>query len=209
MIFTSKKSKIYANLILVSLITFEEFSQVFFYSRNSSLADLAADYAGLIFFGFIATKITSGNNKKVEIKTTNKHFTFNNIKNPLKMIRKFDYPKFALSFAYAFAGIKHLFSSQQNMRIHLIISILAVGAGFALKIEHYEWFILIFTICMVFMAEAVNTIAEYLVDLISPTYNKIAGIVKDVAAGAVLISSIFAIVIGLILFLPKVLSILN
>ncbi len=111
------------------------------------------------------------------------------------------------SFYYAFNGIKHFIKTQHNSRIHLLITILVILAGYFLKLNTTEWCIIVFSIGFVFVSEAFNTSIEYLTDIISPDYNDKAKIIKDVAAAAVLISAITAVVIGLIMFLPKMFSV--
>ena len=107
------------------------------------------------------------------------------------------------SFAYAFRGIKHCIKNERNMRIHTCVAlyVLAFAPFFQLSIQ--EFAILLLTISAVLSAEMVNTAAEELSDLSAADYNPMARIAKDVAAGAVLICSIFAVVIGVLFFLKK------
>ncbi len=113
------------------------------------------------------------------------------------------------SFIYAFKGIKFVFLSQHNMWIHIILSFIAVAMGFSLNITNLEWIAVIFSIGLVLATEALNTAIEFLVDLVSPNYNEKAGRIKDIAAGAVLISAITSASIGAIIFIPKILNLLN
>ena len=110
------------------------------------------------------------------------------------------------SFAYAYQGIKELFKSQPNAKIHLFIGIIAISGGIFFQISSIEWCLVILSCSLVLFAEAVNTSLEYLTDLACPQYHPLAGKAKDVAAGAVLISAIGAAIIGFIIFLPKVLQ---
>lgn len=107
-------------------------------------------------------------------------------------------------FKYAFKGIFFAFTTQTNINIHIIISVLVIIAGFIFKINRVEWLFIIFAIGLVLSAELFNTAIETLVDLVSPDYNQKAGQVKDVAAGAVLIAAFISVIIGLIVFLPKI-----
>lgn len=110
------------------------------------------------------------------------------------------------SFVYAFKGLKHLFVSQPNAQFHLIAASVVVGAGFYFSINSLEWVALFICIGGVITAEAFNTAIEELVDLVHPDWNDKAGLVKDLAAGAVLFFSLISIIIAMLIFLPKVLS---
>ena len=107
------------------------------------------------------------------------------------------------SFFYALAGIKTAFLTESSLRIQLVAAILATCLGFYLEISKTEWLILVLCMGFVFTAELLNTAIEYLTDLISPGFHQTAGKVKDISAGAVLISAITSCVIGAIIFLPK------
>jgi len=111
------------------------------------------------------------------------------------------------SFIFAFNGLKFTVRSQQNFRIHLAAMILVVVAGILTHLCTTEWCIIILACGLVISMEAMNTAIEQLVDLVSPEYRKQAGVVKDVAAAAVLITAVTAVIIGIILFLPKLISI--
>ncbi|MDO3625702.1 diacylglycerol kinase family protein [Mucilaginibacter sp. BT774] len=117
--------------------------------------------------------------------------------------------KFFRGFGYAINGIWHAAVTQLNFRVHLVSTLLAVYAGYALHISSGEWLWIIFCIGMVLVAELFNTAIEFLTDLVSPEYNKKAGLVKDMAAGAVLITAIAALTIGLVIFIPKVLVLIH
>ncbi|MEL7123692.1 MAG: diacylglycerol kinase family protein [Bacteroidota bacterium] len=111
-----------------------------------------------------------------------------------------------LSFKYAGEGVATLFKTQPNAVIHLVVLLIVVGFGWWLKISTMEWLILLLTFSMVLVAEALNTALEFLTDLVSPNYHELAKKTKDVAAGAVLIAVFFAIVIGILIFLPKIIN---
>jgi diacylglycerol kinase (ATP) len=112
------------------------------------------------------------------------------------------------SFRYAFAGLRYLLWTQRNAKIHTAIGLAVVGLGFALGIDRYEWLVLILTIAMVLAAEGVNTAVEAAVDLASPGYHPLAKIAKDVGAGTVLLTAIAAVIVGIVLFLPRLWAIL-
>lgn len=113
------------------------------------------------------------------------------------------------SFAYAFKGIATLFTSQPNARIHGVTLSLVVVAGLYFKIERVEWLAITLISALVLSAEAMNTAVEFVVDLVSPDYHPLAGKAKDVAAAAVLLAAFGAIIIGLIIFLPKLTYLFN
>ncbi len=113
----------------------------------------------------------------------------------------FSLKKRAKSFVYAARGIRWLFA-EHNAWIHLVAAILVVIAGFLFGITHTEWMIICICIGSVFAAEAFNTAIEKLSDVVSPQWNNKIGKVKDLAAGAVLITAITAAIVGLIIFIP-------
>ncbi|MES2810175.1 MAG: diacylglycerol kinase family protein [Bacteroidota bacterium] len=114
--------------------------------------------------------------------------------------------KLIRSFGYAFNGLAYATKTQLNFRVHLVASLLACFLGYALQVATVEWMWIVACIAIVLMAELFNTALEFLVDLVSPDYNELAGRVKDVAAGAVVVAAVFAVIEGLIIFLPKILA---
>ncbi|NDP22374.1 MAG: diacylglycerol kinase family protein [Paludibacter sp.] len=110
------------------------------------------------------------------------------------------------SFGYAGKGIRMVFSTEPNMRIHILIAILVTFFGVILSISITEWMLCILCFGLVISAEMINTAFENIVDLVSPEKNEIAGKVKDIAAGAVLVCAIISAIVGLIIFIPKGLS---
>jgi diacylglycerol kinase (ATP) len=112
-------------------------------------------------------------------------------------------------FGYAFNGLGYAAKTQLNFRVHLVASLLAIFMGYALHISTNEWLWIILCIAIVLMAELFNTALEFLVDLVSPNYNELAGHVKDIAAGAVVIAALFALITGIVIFLPKLLLLIH
>lgn len=108
------------------------------------------------------------------------------------------------SFYYAFKGLADVLRSQANMRIHCLAATIALFAACFFNISSVEWLALILVIGMVLSAEAMNTALEYLTDLVSPTQHPLAGKAKDAAAAAVLLSALTAVVIGSVVFLPRI-----
>lgn len=124
-------------------------------------------------------------------------------------MEKFSWRKRGKSFVYAFAGIKYLIGKEHNAWIHCAATVMVIAAGAILGIDKNEWCLVILCIGMVLAAEGFNTAIEKLTDLASPGYNELAGKAKDVAAGAVLITAIAAATVGLIIFIPKILQIIQ
>jgi diacylglycerol kinase (ATP) len=111
----------------------------------------------------------------------------------------------ASSFGYAFAGLAYCLRTQRNFRIHLALAFLATLLGLWLGLAWAEWAVLAATVVLVLAAEMVNTMIESLVDLVTQEFHPLAGVAKDVAAGVVLLTAIGAVVVGLLIFLPKLL----
>ncbi|WP_322820453.1 diacylglycerol kinase family protein [Chloroflexus sp.] len=107
------------------------------------------------------------------------------------------------AFRYAFAGIGHLVRTQRNVQIHLLIGAIAVALGVTLRIAHWEWVVLTLTIGLVLAAEGFNTAIEATVDLATRDRHPLVRIAKDVAAGSVLICALTAIVVGVLIFGPR------
>ena len=103
------------------------------------------------------------------------------------------------SFAYAFTGIGSFLRKEHNAWIHCIAIIIVTITGFIIGISRMEW---VAGLLLVLAAEAFNTAIERLVNLVSPDYHPIAGDVKDIAAGAVLICAVTAALVGAIIFIP-------
>lgn len=108
------------------------------------------------------------------------------------------------SFKYAFEGIITGIKEEKNMKIHITIMILVIIFGIILKIDKIEWIICIILFGFVISLELVNTAIENTVDLVTIEKMPKAKIAKDVAAGAVLIAAITSAIIGLIIFVPKI-----
>jgi diacylglycerol kinase (ATP) len=126
---------------------------------------------------------------------------------PAKEVEAFSVVKRGKSFNYALRGVYVLVRTQHNMWIHMLAAVLTIVLGFVLHISEGEWLALILTITIVMLAEAFNTAIEFDIDLTSPEEHPFARDTKDVAAGAVLISSLAAIAVGLVIFLPKILTV--
>lgn len=121
------------------------------------------------------------------------------------MSRKYPITK---SFLFAISGLKSALIKEPNFRIHVISAILALTAAYFFNFSLLEWLILAITIFLVITFELINTVLESLVNLVSPELSPEAKIAKDVAAATVLVSAIFSVIVGAILFLPKIISLL-
>lgn len=109
----------------------------------------------------------------------------------------------ARSFTYAFRGIGIIFKTQHNAWVHGLAAVVVIFLGFLLEISSGEWAVILLSITSVLAAEAFNTAMEIDMDLTSPRYHPYARDTKDVAAGAVLLTVTGAIVVGCIIFIPK------
>lgn len=123
-------------------------------------------------------------------------------------LQRSEFIKFILGFKYAFRGLWYALRTQRNVRVHLAIALLVTIAGVLLHISAVEFAMLYVAIAGVFIAEMLNTVIEICVDLAKPEYHPLARIAKDVAAGAVLLSAILAVVIGLFVLGPHVWTLL-
>ena len=112
------------------------------------------------------------------------------------------------SFSYAFRGIRDILKEEHNFRIHMIVLLIVIAAGFLLHISAGEWLVITIASAMVLISEGFNSSIEHLADIIKPEEDDRIRKVKDIAAAAVLISAIAAAIAGLIIFAPYLLRIL-
>jgi len=110
------------------------------------------------------------------------------------------------SFRYAFAGLWYALRTQRNARIHLLAAVAVTAMGLWLRLDAVRWAVLVLTISLVFFAEMVNTVVEAIVDLVTPEYHPLAKVAKDVSAGAVLVTAMAAVVVGLLILGPPLLA---
>ena len=106
------------------------------------------------------------------------------------------------SFRFAFCGLWYALRTQRNTRIHLVIAAAVIALGLWLDLSYVQWAVVTLTIGFVLVSEMLNTVAETLVDLISPGYHPLAKVVKDVTAGAVLLAAIISVSVGLLVLGP-------
>ncbi len=120
--------------------------------------------------------------------------------------KKFSIKRLRNSFKYSLAGIKFLAGNEQNLMIMTVISVIAVSLGFIFKINFVEWVTLITIMALIISLELVNTAIEYTVDIAMPEKHPFAKIAKDCGSGAVFIMCLASVIIGLIIFLPKIIA---
>lgn len=108
------------------------------------------------------------------------------------------------SFGYAAAGLLFLLKSEPHARIHMLATTLVIIAAIALDVTRQDWLWLVLSITLVWVFEAMNTAIEYLCDVVSPEYSESVKRAKDVAAGAVLMASVAAAIIGILVFFPYI-----
>jgi diacylglycerol kinase len=106
------------------------------------------------------------------------------------------------SFRYALKGIKIALKEERNFKIMVIVMALVVCCGIFFRIEKVDWILIFITSGSVLVAELFNTVIENLIDMISPDYHVMAEKIKDLSAGAVFVTAIFSVIVGLLVFIP-------
>ena len=118
--------------------------------------------------------------------------------------KKYGIKRLGKSFVYAFRGIISAFKTEQNLLVHTIALIINIILMITLKLSIMECAIIVIVITIVFALEMVNTAIEYAIDMAMPQIHPLAKISKDVSSGAVLMASLGAVVVGLLIYLPKI-----
>lgn len=116
--------------------------------------------------------------------------------------------RFIQSAKHAFHGVKMVYKEEPNFRIHIRVALLVVLFGFLLSVTLIEWMLLAVVMGLVLVAEIINSLIERLLDLIKPTTNTYIKEMKDVMAAAVVVCAVVSVIVGLIIFLPKIIHIL-
>ena len=114
--------------------------------------------------------------------------------------------KFINSFTYPIKGLRYAYKNEQNLAFDVWMALIVVIFGFLFKVNKYEWAILVLTIGLVISCELINTAIEAVVDLVTEEYHPLAKVAKDTSAAAVLVFAIVAIIVGLIIFVPKIIG---
>jgi len=117
--------------------------------------------------------------------------------------------KFIRSFGYAFEGLYLAVTLDQNVRFHLVAGIFVLTLSVVLKLNQIEFLMVLFAIFFVIITEMVNTAIEEMTNLIIKEHRMEAKIAKDVAAAAVLLSAVFALIVGIVIFVPKIVLLFN
>ena len=117
--------------------------------------------------------------------------------------------KIVNSFKYAIEGIKSSLKTERNLKIHFVFMISVIICGVIFKISLLEWLICISLFALVISAELFNTAIEITVDLAMPKINPKAKLAKDISAGAVLVTAFLSAIIGLIIFIPKLIALIK
>ncbi|GAB3795393.1 diacylglycerol kinase family protein [Virgibacillus kimchii] len=111
--------------------------------------------------------------------------------------------KRSIGFSFAWNGLKQVTKLERNFQIHLVFAVIIIIFGFLFQLTRLEWAIIIFAIGFVLVTELINTVIEKVIDYIKPDIHPTAKLIKDYAAGAVLVTAITAVLIGMIIFVPK------
>ena len=120
-----------------------------------------------------------------------------------------DKRKFSGSIKNCLEGINFVITNESNFKKEIAIGIIALLLSYILKISRIEFTIILIMIALVLTSEIINTSIEKVVDLYTKDYNNLAKIAKDVSAGSVLVMSIFSLLVGVIIFLPKIINVLG
>jgi len=108
------------------------------------------------------------------------------------------------SIGFAFKGALHLIKNEASIQVQLVIGIILTIVGFYFELSTTEWIIQVLVIGLIIAIEGINSVIEEIADFIHPDYHKKIGLIKDISAGAVLIFATTAIIIGFIIYLPKI-----
>lgn len=127
----------------------------------------------------------------------------------MEKVSKFSWKKRGKAFVYAWQGMKALVRYEHNARIHLVAALAAVIAGFVLCISPIEWCVIVVCIASVIAAEALNSAVEALADKVSPGRDPLIGRAKDLGATAVTLLALASLTVGLIIFVPKVVTLFS
>lgn len=117
--------------------------------------------------------------------------------------------KLIRSFRYAASGLFFCFKTQQNFRIHLLAVAIVIFSGICLQIGQLQWIVITVCISMVLVMELLNTAIEKICDHVNPSHHPQIKIIKDMAAGAVLVVAMMSIIAGALIFIPACISYLN
>lgn len=131
-----------------------------------------------------------------------------------RMMQKNELERFTIrkrlrSFRFAFGGIKTMIKNEHNSRVHFVALVAVIIVGIVLKIELLEWVAISIVSGVVILTELLNSAIEKLADFVEPAWNEKIGSIKDYCAGAVLISALIAVIVGGLIFIPKIIELIK
>lgn len=115
--------------------------------------------------------------------------------------------KKGIGLKHAWHGIKVVFKLERNFKIHVVMGLLVILLGVVFNIATFEWLVILLVISSVLVAEIFNSTIEKLLDYLNPAIHPSAKIIKDLSAAAVLTTAFTAVIIGLIIFIPKIIHV--
>ncbi|MFS0751408.1 diacylglycerol kinase family protein [Oceanobacillus sp. 1P07AA] len=113
-----------------------------------------------------------------------------------------------IGFRYAWNGLKEIASTESNFQLHLISTMVVILCGIMIGLSNVEWAIIMLTIGLVLVTEMINSSIEKVMDYVQPEIHPAVKHIKDVSAGAVLIAAIIAVIVGIMIFAPKIMELL-
>lgn len=111
-----------------------------------------------------------------------------------------------VGFRFAWAGLKTVVKKESNFQLHLAATAIVVTLGIFFKLSLIEWAVILLTIGLVLITEMINSVIERIMDFIQPDYDERVKEIKDIAAGVVLVTAIISVVVGIIIFGPKIMQ---
>ncbi|WP_152656246.1 diacylglycerol kinase family protein [Oceanobacillus sp. CFH 90083] len=114
--------------------------------------------------------------------------------------------KRVVGFRFAWAGLKTVVKKESNFQLHMLATIIVVAAGFFFHLSLIEWTVILLTIGLVLITEMINSVIERVMDFIQPGYDERVKEIKDIAAGVVLVTALISVVVGILIFGPKIIQ---
>jgi diacylglycerol kinase len=118
-------------------------------------------------------------------------------------MKKFKNKNIFIAIKNSLSGLKHVFINHQHFRIEIIFAFLVIILSYILDLSTYEFLFIILAIFFVLFSEIINTLVEEILDIIEPNYNEKIKILKDISSGAVFITVLFSLILGIIIFTSK------
>lgn len=114
--------------------------------------------------------------------------------------------KSIVGFRHAWVGLKTIVKKESNFQLHLMATVIVVALGIFFSLSLIEWAILLLTIGLVLITEMINSVIERVMDFIQPDYDEKVKEIKDIAAGVVLVTAIISVVVGILIFGPRLMQ---